>query len=199
MGISMKYNFDSFDKKPFFKRFIKELIIWVVELAAVVGIAFLIIHFGIEKITVVGNSMQNALEEGDTILVNKLAYRISDPKRYDIIVFNQSDKEHSYYNIKRVIGLPGETVQVIDGYVYINGKKLNEEVNVEIINDGGIAEDKIKLDEDEFFVLGDNRNNSEDSRYANVGNVVKNEIIGKAILRVNNFSIISQLNKKKNN
>ncbi|BCN31319.1 signal peptidase I [Anaeromicropila herbilytica] len=192
----MKSSYESFDKKPIFKRILKEIAVWAVEIVIVIGIAFLTIHFGVEKVTVVGKSMENALMPADTIIVNKLAYKITKPKRYDVIVFDQSGKEHSYYNIKRVIGLPGETVQIKNGLVYIDGKKLKEEVKVKSIKDGGIADDKITLDEDEFFVLGDNRNNSEDSRYANIGNVISDEIVGKAILRVNKFSIISQLNKK---
>ena len=129
----------------------------------------------------------------DEILINKFAYRFTEPKRFDIIVFKQNGKEHSFYNIKRVVGLPGETISIKDGSVYINGEAIDEKIDVPPMTTAGVAEDKLKLDDNEFFVLGDNRNNSEDSRFTSLGNVVKEDIIGKAWIRLNSFNFVNQL------
>lgn len=140
--------------------------------------------------------MEVTLQEDDKIIINKLAYWKRNPKRFDVIVFKQSGSEHSYYNIKRVIGLPGETVQIIDGLVYIDNELLEEPMNVEPINIPGLAEEPIVLEDDEYFVLGDNRNNSEDSRFFNIGNVVRGDIVGKAWITLDPFEIISKMNMK---
>lgn len=190
----MNYNFDSDDKKPLLKRIGKELLIWTTEIIIVIGLAYFVANFVLEKSTMIGDSMENTLQEGDKILVNKFAYKFSDPHRFDVIVFKQNGKEHSYYNIKRIVGLPGETVQIKDGLVYIDGKALTEKVITDPIVNGGLADDEITLDENEYFVLGDNRNNSEDSRFANIGNIVKDDIVGKAFIRLNKFAIVNELN-----
>ena len=143
-----------------------------------------------------GVSMDATLNDGDKIIINKLAYWRDEPKRYDVIVFSQSKSGHGYHNIKRVIGLPGETVEIIKGMVYINGKLLEEVIDVEAMRVAGLADEPIVLDENEFFVLGDNRNYSEDSRFANIGIVVKSDIIGKAWLRLEPFSIVDKLNRE---
>ena len=137
--------------------------------------------------------MSGTLEDGDNILINLLSYsEEDDPERFDVIVFEKNGKEHSYYGIRRVIGLPGERVQIKDGSVYINGELLEEPINVEPMIVSGLAEDGITLEDDEFFVLGDNRNNSEDSRFTSMGNVSRDEIVGRAWLRTNHFGIISK-------
>lgn len=188
-------DFDKSDQKIRGRKIIFKVILWIAELAIVIGLAYFIVQFAIEKTTMLGSSMNDTLLTEDKIIINKLSYLFKDPNRFDIIVFKQSGKEHSYYNIKRVIGLPGETVQIKDGSVYINDELLTEPVNVELIHVPGLAEDAIVLEEDEYFVLGDARNNSEDSRFANIGTVVKNEIIGKAWLRsAPDFAFISKLN-----
>ena len=155
------------------------------ELLLVIGVAYFIVHYAVEKTTMAGESMEPILSSGDEIIINKFAYRFTDPKRFDIIVFKQNGKEHSFYNIKRIIGLPGETVSIRDGYVYINNKPLKEKMNAPVMATAGVAEEELKLDDNEFFVLGDNRNNSEDSRFTSLGNVVKEDIIGKAWIRLN--------------
>ena len=184
-------------KKPSkYKKYIKSLILWIVEIVLVILAAYLIIEYAVEKTTMMGISMNTTLNDGDKIIINKVTYLKKDPKRYDVIVFNQSKNGHGYYNIKRVIGLPGETIEIINGYVYINGEQLEEEIVVEPMNIAGLAKEELILQENEFFVLGDNRNSSEDSRFANIGIVVKSDIIGKAWLRLSPFSIIDKINKQ---
>jgi signal peptidase I len=139
--------------------------------------------------------MEVTLQAEDKIIINKLAYVFHDPKRYDVIVFKQSGDEHNYYNIKRVIGLPGEKVLIKEGNIYINGVALEEPMVLDPIQIGGLANEEIVLEEDEFFVLGDNRNNSEDSRFANIGNVVLDDIIGKAWIRLSPFDFVNKINK----
>ena len=123
-----------------------------------------------------------------------LEYYFKKPKRNDVIVYKQSNKEHSYFELKRVIGLPGETVKIKNGMVYINDEVMKEKVKTDIIQNGGLAEEGVKLDDNEYFVLGDNRNDSEDSRFASVGNVLKNEILGKAVAIEKPFSLVDSLN-----
>ena len=156
-----------------------ELFGWLVYIAIIVGLTWLIITFVGQRTSVSGHSMETTLQDGDQLIVDKISYRFRDPKRYDIIVFPYQYEENVYY-IKRIIGLPGETVQVKDGYVYINGEKLESDIyGKEVMQSAGIAAEPITLGDDEYFVLGDNRNNSEDSRYADIGMVRKRYIVGK--------------------
>lgn len=170
-------------------------LIWVLQIAAVILLAYFIINVVLEKTSVLGDSMEVTLSDGDVIIVNKFAYLLREPKRGDVVVFKQSGREHDYYDVKRVIGLPGETVQIMDGVVYINGEVMPEKINCENIRIPGLAKDPITLEEAEYFVLGDNRNNSEDSRFANIGTVVREEIVGKAWLRLNEFGFIGTMNR----
>ena len=120
-------------------------------------------------------------------MVDKLSYRFHDPERFDIIVFRYLYKKNTFY-IKRVIGLPGETVQIADGVIYINGEPLEEDYGLEEITNPGRALEPITLGEDEYFVLGDNRNGSSDSRMTDVGNITRKQIVGKASLIIWPFS-----------
>ncbi len=194
----MAVNFD-FDKEPN-KRKIKKVIFqifrFIIETAIVIAIAYALVVYTVEQTDMLGSSMETTLYDQDTILINKLAYIRNQPKRFDVIVFKQSGDEHSFYDIKRIIGLPGETVQIIDGFVYINGDLLDEPLEVEPMRLSGFAEEPIVLDDDEYFVLGDNRNNSEDSRFANIGNIVYDDIIGTAFVRLNGFKMINKLDTK---
>ena len=121
------------------------------------------------------------LHNKDQLMMDKLSYRFHDPERFDIIVFPVVRDGKEEYYIKRVIGLPGETVQIIDGYVYINGEKLDENYGAEVMNDAGRAAEPITLGDDEYFVLGDNRNDSKDSRHIELGAVDTRKILGKAV------------------
>ncbi|MFV0341284.1 MAG: signal peptidase I, partial [Anaerocolumna sp.] len=113
----MNYDFDREDKGPLIKRIIIKTIVWIIAIAMVVSLAYFLSHNAREKTRVLGTSMESTLKETDEIIINKYAYLFSNPKRFDVIVFKQTNKEHSYLNIKRIIGLPGETVQIIDGIV----------------------------------------------------------------------------------
>ena len=140
--------------------------------------------------------MQPVLNNGDVVLVDRIIYDASSPKRNDVIVFKPKGNENAGFYVKRVIGLPGEIVQIKDGYVYIDGKELEELATATVIDDPGIAEEPIELAGDEYFVLGDNRSASEDSRMANIGNVKRENIYGKAWFIVSPFSDFGWLKNK---
>ena len=190
----MDYDFDRESKKPLIMKIFIEIFIWAAQIAAVIFLAYFIVYYALERTNMVGISMENTLSDGDQIIINKFSYRFTDPKRFDVIVFKQSGKEHSYYDIKRIIALPGETVQFLDGMIYIDGDPIDEVVNVEAMANYGLAAEEIKLEENEYFVLGDNRNNSEDSRFASVGMIRREEIVGEAFLRTTPFNFINKLN-----
>ena len=162
---------------------LKELLSMLIYIGVVLGVTFLIITFVGQRTHVSGESMKNTLDHGDQLIVDKITYRFQDPERFDIIVFPFHYKENTYY-IKRIIGLPGETVQIADGTIYINGEVLEESYGREVMQDPGIAAEPITLGEDEYFVLGDNRNQSSDSRDPSVGLIHRDEIIGRAWLRI---------------
>ena len=179
---------------PSAKKIIKEIIIWILLIVITISASYFITTNVFVKTSVSGTSMEPTLKEGQVVIVNKLEYYIKSPKRNDVIVYKQSNKEHSYFEIKRVIGLPGETVKIKNGIVYINDEAIKEKVKTEAISNSGLAEEGVKLDDNEYFVLGDNRNDSEDSRFASVGNVLKNEILGKAIATEKPFTLVDSLN-----
>ena len=179
---------------PSAKKVIKEIIIWILLIVITISASYFITTNVFVKTSVSGSSMEPTLKEGQVVIVNKLEYYIKSPKRNDVIVYKQSNKEHSYFEIKRVIGLPGETVKIKNGIVYINDEAMKEKVKTEAISNSGLAEEGVKLDDNEYFVLGDNRNDSEDSRFAGIGNVLKNEILGKAVATEKPFSLVDSLN-----
>lgn len=176
------------------KYHLHEIIIkWIVDIAMVVCLSFLLATYMLGKTTVVGHSMEPTLYNDDNVLIDKVSYCFKEPQRYDVIIFEPNIANVSKYYVKRIIGLPGETVQIIDGVVYIDGEPLKDdiiysfkltdengdEIEPEKIYNAGLASEPVELGYDEYFVLGDNRNNSEDSRFANVGNVKYSSIIGK--------------------
>ena len=162
---------------------LRELPGMLIYIGIVLAVTFLIITFVGQRTHVSGESMENTLDDGDQLIVDKITYRFQDPERFDIIVFPFHYKENTYY-IKRIIGLPGETVQIADGAIYIDGEVLQESYGREVMQDPGIAAEPITLGEDEYFVLGDNRNQSSDSRDPSVGLIHRDEIIGRAWLRI---------------
>ncbi|WP_026651128.1 signal peptidase I [Butyrivibrio proteoclasticus] len=166
------------------KKVLKEIFNTIVYLACIFVLTFLFITFIAQRTEVSGSSMEPTLHNEDSLLVDKLSYRFSDPKRFDIVIFPYKYGNKQYF-IKRVIGLPGETVRIDEsGNIYINGQVLSENYGAEVILEPGRAIEEITLGEDEYFVMGDNRNHSMDSRDPSVGNVQKEDIIGKAFIRI---------------
>lgn len=169
------------------KSIMKELFGWIIYILIVVGLTYLILTYVGQRTRVSGHSMETTLSSGDNLIVDKLSYRFKEPKRFDIIVFPYKYEENTYY-IKRIIGLPGETVQVIDGYAYIDGELLETDIyGAEEMEDPGIASKSLTLKEGEYFVLGDNRNHSQDSRDPSVGILTREDLLGKAWIRIYPF------------
>ena len=153
---------------------------WIIEIIIVVVVAATIVYFFGMRTVNQGQSMSPTLEAGDTVLVDRFVYLLKDPEVNDLIVFLPNGNEKSHYYIKRVIAVPGDSVQITDGKVFVNGEEFEEEIEVSAIDNAELAENEVKLGNDEFFVLGDNRNNSEDSRHVGIGNIKDDYIIGKA-------------------
>lgn len=172
------------------KNMLSEIGGWILYFLIVLGVTWLIITFVGQRTKVDGHSMEPTLQDADNLIVDKISYRLRDPERYDIIVFPYQHAENVYY-IKRIIGLPGETIQIKDGSVYINGEILEDEIyGAEPIKDPLTAAEPIKLGEDEYFVLGDNRNHSSDSRDPSVGVLTRDKLIGRAWVRIYPFNKI---------
>ena len=168
------------EKKQIDYDLIRTVGIWAFKIILVCLLALVIVFYFGRQVKNSGDSMRPAVLDGDIVLVNRMIYDASKPKRGDIIVFKPNGNENARSYIKRIIGLPGETVQTKDGEIYIDGEKLEEKYETTAIEDAGTASEEITLDGDEYFVLGDNRRNSEDSRMADIGNVKRSEIEGKA-------------------
>ena len=167
-------------KKKLNSKLIKDIFEVLVGSVVAVFLAFVIIFSVGMRPSVIGDSMEPTLYNAQEILISRFAYKLSSPKRGDVIVFLPNGNQNTHLYVKRVIGLPGETVQILNGSVYIDGSLLEEDEQYDRMSDSGIAVNEITLANDEYFVLGDNRNSSEDSRSGNIGPVKKNTIIGKA-------------------
>lgn len=169
-------------KERSFGQIVRKSLGWCVTVlaAAIIGYAF--VAFGFQNVYMVGPSMSPTLADGGEYTVNKLVYLLGSPDRYDVVAYKSVDNQKDYYTIKRVIGLPGETVLIQNGKVYINGNPLADypvDMNIET---AGVAGTSMTLGDDEYFVLGDNSDSSDDSRFPNVGNIKGNEITGRVIL-----------------
>lgn len=175
------------------KSMLRTILGYILYILVIIGLTWMIVTFVGQRTRVSGQSMETTLQDGDNLIVDKISYRFHDPSRYDIIVFPYKYEENTFY-IKRIIGLPGEIVQVKDGYTYINGKKLTSDIyGREVMDEPGIAEEPIKLGSDEYFVLGDNRNHSQDSRDPYVGVLKRSDLLGRAFIRIyplNKFGVI---------
>ena len=165
----------------------RELFQWVAAIVAAVLIALAIDNFVIVNAQIPSGSMENTIMTGDRVIGNRFAYSFSDPQRFDIIIFRYPDDESQLF-IKRIIGLPGETVQIKNGSVYINGELLKAENGLAEATIAGAAEYPVELGDDEYFLLGDNRESSEDSRFSGIGNIKRENLIGRVWLRFQPFS-----------
>ena len=177
------------------RRILKEILSNSLFLLAVFVTTLLLVKYVGQRTVVIGSSMEDTLSDQDNLIVDKISYRLTEPKRFDIIVFPFSQADETYY-IKRVIGLPGETVRIdFDGNIYINDEILAEDYGTEVIIDPGTAVEEITLGQDQYFVLGDNRNHSSDSRSAQVGLIEKSKIIGRAWIRIYPFDKFGSIDK----
>ncbi len=167
------------------KNFIRQVSETIVYFAVILVGVLIIQKFVIQPVEVNGSSMESTLNDDDHLLIEKIKYLFTDPQRFDVIVFHPYEYDDELCYIKRIIGLPGETVQIIDNIIYIDGAPLSENFGKEnVIRNPGIAFEPITLREDEYFVLGDNRNNSKDSRSELVGPVTIDSILGRAWCRI---------------
>lgn len=173
------------EKKSNVRSFVYDLIFYAVLVFVCI---YILPNFVLQRTIVDGASMENTLHNGEQLYVEKISYRFDTLDRFDIIVFYPYGRENEEYYVKRIIGLPGETVQIVDDNIYINGELLEEDYGKEPIKDPGRAAESITLGEEEYFVLGDNRNSSVDSRNEIVGNVNKKNIGGKVFFRIKPLS-----------
>ena len=171
---------------------LRVVLTWTFQIAIVCFIAFVFVwYFGL-RVSMIGDSMNPELANGDVTLVNRIVYNMSTPQRGDVIAFKPNGNESSHYYIKRIIGLPGETIEIKDGEILVDGKKIKEKYKTTKIEEAGVLEEPVILENNEYFVLGDDRLNSEDSRTADIGNVKRSEIEGKVwfVVSGKNFGFV---------
>lgn len=163
---------------------VKEVLEMLIYFVAIIIIFLLLQHFVGQHIEVKGSSMENTLSNKDHLILEKVTYRFKEPERFEIVVFRPYAEEEETYYIKRVIGLPGEKIQIINGEVFINDEVLEDSYASELVANPGIASREILLNKDEYFLIGDNRNNSTDSRSSKIGPVKRKAIVGRAWARI---------------
>ena len=166
---------------------LREITRWISDVAIVLALALFVVHFLGNRYTIMGNSMSPVLENGNVVFINELCYNFLEPARLDVVLFESADDESRTF-VKRIIGLPGETVQIVDGAVLIDGEAASLPDGLDLAAIPGLAKDPVTLEENEYFMLGDNRDSSEDSRFVNVGKVNRSQIVGKIWLRVSPLS-----------
>lgn len=160
---------------------LRRVIRWIVDIVVVISLAWFVAYGIGTQVKIAGQSMAPLLHGDDVVLMDRLCYDLGEPRRFDVVMFEREDHKE---NVKRIIGMPGEEIQIIDGLVYVNGKRLKAENGLDEAILPGVAENPVTLGEDEYFLLGDNRDGSEDSRFVNIGNVKRDQIQGRIWLRL---------------
>ena len=160
-------------------RKVRKILNWVFQIMVTLIFGVLVGISMFQSVTMQESAMEPTLQVGECFFINRAVYKVSSPKRDDIIVYKTSGSDDAALHIGRVIGLPGETVQISNGNILINGAVYNENKDFPEISNAGLASDGVSLESGEYFILGDNRNNSEDSRYGDIGNINKKYIVGK--------------------
>ena len=173
-------------------RLISEISRWVIGIITAVALAALLVWSFGGRVRIDGHSMTPLLSDGETVLINRLVYRFHDVERFDVVSFTYGDGVRS---VKRVVGLPGERVRITGGSVYIDDELIEFPYGTAAYNVAGIAEDTVLLSENEYFVLGDNGDSSEDSRFLAVGTVEAGSIEGRVWMRIAPFSEIGFINR----
>lgn len=166
----------------------KNIVVWIIQIVAVLILSAIVSYLFFCRTVVQENSMAPTIQANDQVRINRMSYFFGSPERGDVIAFHKNSKMDTTIQIKRVIAIPGDTIQIVDGVILINDKTYIEDESFAKINHPGLADDPIKLGSEEYFVLGDNRNNSEDSRFADMGNVMEENIIGKVWITTSPFS-----------
>lgn len=159
---------------------IQNAFMWIGECVLAFAIGCVLVYYFMTSLTCVGQAMEPTVESGAQVLVNRFIYSLASPKPGDVIVFKPNGNTNAHYYMRRVIGVPGDTVQIREGFVYVNDELFETGTGSEQMDEPGVAEEEIVLGKDEYFVLGDNRNASEDSRNADIGNVRRQDIYGMA-------------------
>lgn len=169
-------------KRGKFKKVINSILEMGLFFLVVLILTFILSKYVVERLVIHNHSMENTIMNGDNILIDKISYRFTEPSRFDIIIFRQNGTGEVL--IKRVIGLPHETIQIKEGIIYINGESIKDVKGLDAPDDPGMAYAPITLSEGEYFVIGDNREESIDSRSEEVGLVTNTRIIGRLFMRI---------------
>lgn len=186
----------TFKKKEIIYRPYEPILKTIVDVIMIICFTYIMVNSFFGKTTISGHSMSNTLTNNEKVLINSMAYTFHGPERFDLIIFELDKADTTTKYVKRVIGLPGETIQIKEGRIYIDNKVLENDVITDTIHNAGLAAEPIKLGYDEYFVLGDNRNNSDDSRYSNIGLVKRDTIIGKPWLIIHPLSSFGKIKIK---
>lgn len=153
----------------------QEIFEWIMVFVVAAALAFVVRTFIFEPVRVDGASMMDTLIDGEYMIATKFDYLFGDPERFDIVICNYPNTSDGMYRVKRVIGMPGDIIQLLSGELYINGEHIEQDFDMHSITENY---GPYTVPEDHYFVLGDNRNNSKDSRGAMVGPLPRDMIKG---------------------